>query len=82
MRRIAVVAMMAAAELASGCGKKQSLVAGAGQTLPVKAVTSPARLTPDELLNTTAQQRPTRFNELVTRSQELQSDRFDMPPQN
>jgi hypothetical protein len=77
--RIALTLCAAGLALA-GCGKKQMLQPADARPLPVQPATAPARPQPADLLATDTQQRPTRFNELVTQSQELQADRFDMPP--
>jgi hypothetical protein len=64
----------------ASCGKK-SLLKEAGNTpLPPKPQTAMKQPTSADLLNPASQTRPTRFNEIVTQSQQLQSDRFDMPP--
>ncbi|WP_419826761.1 hypothetical protein [Sphingomonas sp.] len=78
MRRIGIALLLALAVAA--CGKKQPLRPADNAALPVKPRTAAAQPTPDQLLTPGAQARPTRFNELLTKSQELQSDRFDMPP--
>lgn len=76
-----VIALVAAAALALGaCGKKEMLKAADNTPLPPRPATSPAQPQPGDLLATESQMRPQRFNEIVTKSRELRSDRFDMPP--
>ena len=75
-RTLTILALVALA----ACGKKTSLRELDGVALPPKPATAAVQPTPDQLLATDTQQRPTRFNELVTKSQELQADRFNMPP--
>ena len=78
MRRSVLILLLAVA--AGGRGKKQPLRAADNQPLPVKPATAAVRPTPTDILNRGPQAAPLRFNELVTKSQVLQSDRFDMPP--
>ena len=78
MRR--TILMLAAALALAGCGKKAMLKEAGTTPLPVKPQTAMKQPQPADLLTPASQTRPTRFNELVTQSQQLQSDRFDMPP--
>lgn len=78
MRRVAIVLLAAA--LLAGCGKKEMLKPADNTPLPPKPATAATQPTPGELLTPPTQARPTRFNEIVTQSKELNSDRFDMPP--
>jgi hypothetical protein len=64
----------------AACGKKDMLKPAENQVLPPKPETAMVQPTPADLLTPTSQARPLRFDEIVTKSQELQSDRFDMPP--
>ena len=65
---------------ATGCGKQPDLKPLAGQAMPVKAATAPQAATIDQLLTPSAQSRPDRVDEVLRKSQERQSDRFDLPP--
>ncbi len=79
MRR--TILMLAAATLVlAGCGKKGMLKEAGTTPLPPKPRTAASQPTSAALLTPASQTRPTRFNEIVTQSQQLQSDRFDMPP--
>ena len=76
-RRIAILAMTL---VLAACGDTARLRPAAGQALPVKPAL--ARVTPDaeDLLRPTVMAAPERVDELVTRSQPRQADRFDLPP--
>ena len=78
MRRVA--GAVAAALLLAGCGEQQGLTPARGKSLPVKAATSPAAPTADDLLVPTPTARPSRSDELLTKSQPRRDDRFDLPP--
>jgi hypothetical protein len=79
MRKTAIIAL-AALTLAAGCGKKTGLKPAVGQQLPPKAETAAARPSVTDLLAVSSQAKPTRDDELVTKSKPLQPDRFDLPP--
>ena len=76
MRRFAVLTMVAL----GACGKVGPLMPAAGQSLPVKPLM--ARDTPDaaKLLQLPTMAKPERVDELLTKSQPRQPDRFDLPP--
>jgi hypothetical protein len=78
MKRIAGFLLLGV--LLAGCGKKEMLKEAGDTPLPPKPATAALQPTPAQLLVPATQTRPTRFNEIVTQSKELQSDRFDMPP--
>lgn len=71
--------VMVALVLAS-CGGRASLTPKEGHTLPVKPETASAVPTPDQLLVPDVQSRPKRSDEQLKRSEERQSDKFDLPP--
>lgn len=71
----------AAILLLAGCGDRQALTPLAGHGLPRKPETAATRPTVDQLLATTAQQKPGRSDELLVRSQARRDDKFDLPPQ-
>ncbi|QJU57204.1 hypothetical protein HL653_04830 [Sphingomonas sp. AP4-R1] len=64
----------------AGCGKRQPLVPAAGHALPVKPATSATQPNSTKLLASPAQMRPTRSDEVLTRSQVRPDDHFDLPP--
>ena len=76
MRRFAVLTMVAL----GACGKVGPLMPAVGQSLPVKPLM--ARETPDaaKLLQLPTMAKPERVDELLTKSQPRQADRFDLPP--
>lgn len=79
MRKTAIIAL-AALSLTAGCGKKTGLKPAVGQQLPPKAETAAAQPSVADLLAVPSQAKPTRDDELVTKSKPLQPDRFDLPP--
>jgi len=79
MRTRAVIAIAALALLAA-CGKRAELKPAGGEALPRKPATAARQPSANDLLTPTTQQRPIRNDELVTKSQPLEPDRFDLPP--
>ena len=79
MRRTAILALTALVLLAA-CGKKAVLRPADGQTLPPKSATAAGQPSVGDLLNPGTEARPTREDELVTKSKPLEPDRFDLPP--
>jgi predicted small lipoprotein YifL len=77
MSRIAI----AAALLVAACGVRAPLEPAAGENLPVAPETATRAPTSEELLERPPIARPARVDELLTRSQEREEDRFDLPPQ-
>ncbi|WP_206367537.1 hypothetical protein [Sphingomonas sp. HDW15A] len=77
IRRFAILALPLAI---TACGDTAPLRPAAGQSLPVKPAL--AQTTPDasDLLETTPMAAPERVDELITRSQRRETDRFDLPP--
>lgn len=73
-------AWMVLALALAGCGKQEALHPPQGAALPVKPATAAAQPTVDQLLAPTAQQRPSRSDELLLKSEERPDDRFDLPP--
>ena len=80
MRRI-LPALLAAAALVAGCGVRAPLEPAPGEALPVAPETATRQPTSAELLERPAIARPARVDELITRSEEREEDRFDLPPQ-
>jgi hypothetical protein len=73
------VALALAAALA-GCGSTQALKPAPGTPLPVAPYGATATPGINDLLTPSVQARPRRTGEVLTRSQERQSDEFDLPP--
>ena len=66
--------------LPAACGSPAPLTPLAGRSLPPPPPFEGERPTAAELLAPTPQQRPDRTDEILTRSEERQPDRFDLPP--
>ena len=64
----------------AGCGQKNDLEPGPGQTLPVTPYGAEARPTADDLLTLPPQAAPERNVELRRRSEVREDDPFDLPP--
>ena len=64
----------------AACGDTAPLRPASGQPLPVKPLLAPTTPDADDLLRPTVQAAPERVDELVTRSQPREADRFDLPP--
>lgn len=84
MNRLTITAgtVTAAALMLAGCGSARDLRPAPGEALPVAPYGADATPTPADLLTPTAQQRPGRSDELLTRSDERRGDEFDLPPRN
>jgi predicted small lipoprotein YifL len=67
--------------LLAGCGVRAPLEPAPGANLPVAAETATRPATSEELLAPPPITRPARVDELITRSEEREDDRFDLPPQ-
>ena len=79
MKRILVTA--AAALALAACGVRAPLQPEPGQSLPVAPETAARQPTSEELLDRPPIAAPARVDELLTRSEEREEDRFDLPPQ-
>ena len=79
MKRITILGVVALV-LLSGCGKRPVLRPADGKVLPPKAQTAASQPGVGDLLSVSTQAKPTRDDELVTKSKPLQPDRFDLPP--
>ena len=75
--RILLIAGIAAL---AGCGHQVDLEPAPGHALPMKPLMARATPTFDQLLTPPTQARPTRVDELVTRSKPRPADPFDLPP--
>ena len=62
------------------CGNKQSLHPAPGASLPPKPAMAPAAPNANDLLKQPTSERPTRSDELLTKSQPRPDDPFDQPP--
>ena len=67
--------------LLAGCGARGPLEPEPGQPLPVAPETAARQPTSEQLLEPPPIARPARVDELLTRSEEREEDRFDLPPQ-
>ena len=75
--RILLIAGIAAL---GGCGHQVDLQPAPGHAMPLKPLMARATPTFDQLLTLPTQARPTRVDELVTRSKPRPADPFDLPP--
>ena len=78
-KRLIIIGMAATALLGS-CGSKQDLKPVAGQPAPVVPVGATRAPTTEELTTPDAQARPARSDELLKRSEQRETDDFDLPP--
>ena len=67
--------------LLGACGVRAPLEPEPGQPLPVAPQTAARQPRSEELLEPPPIARPGRVDELLTRSEEREEDRFDLPPQ-
>ncbi|HEX8216569.1 MAG TPA: hypothetical protein VF577_03800 [Allosphingosinicella sp.] len=79
MRRAAFLTCLLV--FASACGVRGPLEPEPGQPLPVQPETAAGPATTEQLLEPPPIARPSRVDEALTRSQEREEDRFDLPPQ-
>jgi hypothetical protein len=73
-------ALLGACLLLAACGKQQNLHPGAGAALPIKPATAPTTPTPADLLKRPTTERPSRSDELLTKSEPRPDDPFNQPP--
>lgn len=64
----------------AACGNKQRLHPPASASLPPKPATSPIVPTAEDLLKQSPSERPSRSDELLTKSEPRTDDPFDQPP--
>ncbi|HYJ29203.1 MAG TPA: hypothetical protein VEW25_02535 [Allosphingosinicella sp.] len=79
MKRILLT--LAAGLALAACGVRAPLQPEPGQSLPVAPATAARQPTSEELLERPPIAAPARVDELLTRSEEREEDRFDLPPQ-
>lgn len=79
MKRILLT--VATAALLAGCGVRAPLQPEPGESLPAAPATAARQPTSEELLERPPIAAPARVDELLTRSEEREEDRFDLPPQ-
>jgi hypothetical protein len=72
--------MLGACLALAACGQKQTLKPPANAPLPPKPATAPASPSADQLLKHQPSERPSRSDELLTKSQSRPDDPFDQPP--
>ena len=73
--------LIASVLLVAGCGVRAPLQPEPGANLPVAPETAARQPTSEELLARPPIAAPARIDELLTRSEEREEDRFDLPPQ-
>ena len=73
-------ALMLALVALAACGKQAELHYPAGSPGPATPTGSAAPPTPADLVAPTPQSRPQRSDEVLMKSEERQSDDFDLPP--
>ncbi|HEY9552484.1 hypothetical protein [Allosphingosinicella sp.] len=73
--------LVAAALLLAACGSREPLRPAPGDSMPPAPAMASEPPTTDELMEPTPIARPERVDELLTRSEEREDDRFDLPPQ-
>ena len=64
----------------AGCGQVAPLKPAPGQAMPVKPLLASETPSVSELLALPTQAKPKRVDELLTKSQPREPDRFDLPP--
>jgi predicted small lipoprotein YifL len=79
MKRVLLTS--AAALAIAACGVRAPLQPEPGESLPVAPETAARQPTSEELLERPPIAAPARVDELLTRSEERDEDRFDLPPQ-
>lgn len=75
-----VIAATAAILFLCGCGAREDLRPAAGQSLPPQPAQAGQPQTTADLLELPTIARPERVDEPLSRSEEREDDRFDLPP--
>lgn len=68
--------------LLAGCGANKELKPMAGQSLPIRPYGATETPTARSLATASPQARPTRSDEVLTKSEARRGDDFDLPPPN
>lgn len=76
MKLIAVLTIL----LLAACGSREDLRPAAGQSLPPQPANAAKPQTTADLLELPTIVRPERVDEPLSRSEEREDDRFDLPP--
>ena len=71
---------LAALAMLAGCGSKQDLKPNTGSQLPPKPAGATDQPQPLELMTPDDQSRPLRSDEVLTKSERRQDDKFELPP--
>ncbi|QPQ54637.1 hypothetical protein IC614_09915 [Allosphingosinicella flava] len=66
--------------LLAACGQREALRPAPGESLPPAPLGAAEPPSPSELLEQPTIARPQRTEEALTRSEERETDRFDLPP--
>lgn len=74
------IIFLATALLLAACGNQQKLTPPTGTSLPPRPAMAPTTPTAAQLLTPAPTIRPTRSDELLTKSQPRADDPFDLPP--
>lgn len=74
------IALVMGSVLAAGCGNKADLRPRANAAPPVAPAGSAGPETPKQQTTPDAEAKPARSDELLKRSEERQTDDFDLPP--
>ncbi len=77
--KTAVTLLLAAAAL-SACGKVGPLKPAPGASMPPATYGQTSKVDPQAMIAPTTQERPSRSDELLQRSQVREPDPFDLPP--
>jgi PBP1b-binding outer membrane lipoprotein LpoB len=75
-----LIAAAAAVLLLAGCGSREDLRPAAGQSPPPQPAQAAQPQTTADLLDLPTIARPERVDEPLSRSEEREDDRFDLPP--
>ena len=72
--------ILAGALFLAGCGSREPLQPKPGQAMPPAPAMATRAPTTEEMLTPPPIARPERTDETLTRSEEREDDRFDLPP--
>jgi len=80
MKTILSLGFALAALLVGACGNREPLRPKAGEAMPIAPVAAVRAPTTEELLTRPQEAAPKRVDETLTKSEEREDDRFDLPP--